>query len=92
MRREMAASRLPSPAADVTRRSAFGRRTPGRRLRRPSHGGALSVDRLAADLSAVAVAFRMRDIEGREIDPFFNINTKDDLAAARILAAKSQEG
>ncbi len=53
---------------------------------------ALSVDRLAADLSAVAVAFRMRDIEGREIDPFFNINTKDDLAAARILAAKSQEG
>lgn len=52
---------------------------------------ALSIDRLAADLSAVAVGFGMRDIEGREVDPFFNINTQDDLAAARILAAKSME-
>ncbi|MET0431205.1 MAG: molybdenum cofactor guanylyltransferase MobA [Hyphomicrobium sp.] len=53
---------------------------------------ALSVDRLAADLNAVAVAFPMRDIDGQEIDPFFNINTPDDLAAARVLAAKSIEG
>jgi molybdopterin-guanine dinucleotide biosynthesis protein A len=49
--------------------------------------GALSANRLAADLNAVAVSFPMRDI-GREVDPFFNINTRDDLAAARLLAAK----
>jgi molybdenum cofactor guanylyltransferase len=49
---------------------------------------ALSVNRLAADLNAVAVAFPMRDIDGLEIDPFFNINTRDDLAAARVLAQK----
>ena len=53
---------------------------------------ALSVDRLAADLNAVAVAFPMRDIQGVEVDPFFNINTPDDLAAARALLAKSTEG
>lgn len=49
---------------------------------------ALSVNRLAADLNAVAVAFPMRDIGGQEIDPFFNVNTRDDLAAARVLAQK----
>jgi molybdopterin-guanine dinucleotide biosynthesis protein A len=48
----------------------------------------LSVNRLAADLNAVAVALPMRDIDGSEIDPFFNINTRDDLAAARVLAQK----
>jgi molybdenum cofactor guanylyltransferase len=53
---------------------------------------ALSVDRLASDLNAVAVAFPMGDIDGREIDPFFNVNTRDDLAAARALAAKTIEG
>jgi molybdopterin-guanine dinucleotide biosynthesis protein A len=53
---------------------------------------ALSVNRLAADLNAVAVPFPMRDIDGQEIDPFFNINTRDDLTAARVLAQKSTEG
>lgn len=53
---------------------------------------ALSVDRLASDLNAVAVAFPMRDIQGVEVDPFFNINTQDDLATARALLAKSIEG
>jgi molybdopterin-guanine dinucleotide biosynthesis protein A len=47
---------------------------------------ALSVNQLAFDLDAVAVAFPMRKIGGREIDPFFNINTPEDLATARILA------
>lgn len=49
---------------------------------------ALSVNRLAADLNAVAVPFPMRNIDGQEIDPFFNINTRDDLTAARVLAQK----
>ncbi|MBS0250100.1 MAG: molybdenum cofactor guanylyltransferase [Proteobacteria bacterium] len=49
---------------------------------------ALSVNRLAADLDAVAVTFPMRDSEGDEIDPFFNVNTRDDLDAARVLAQK----
>jgi molybdopterin-guanine dinucleotide biosynthesis protein A len=53
---------------------------------------ALSVDRLASELNAVAVAFPMRDIQGVEVDPFFNINTQDDLAAARALLANSIEG
>ncbi len=53
---------------------------------------ALSVNRLASDLNAVAVVFPMRNIEGREVDPFFNINTQDDLATARALLAKATEG
>ena len=53
---------------------------------------ALSVDRLASELNAVAVAFPMRDIQGVEVDPFFNINTQDDLAAARALLSNSIEG
>jgi molybdenum cofactor guanylyltransferase len=53
---------------------------------------ALSVNRLASDLNAVAVAFPMRNIDGREVDPFFNINTQDDLANARALLAKATEG
>lgn len=53
---------------------------------------ALSVDRLASDLDAVAVDFPMGNIGGTEIDPFFNVNTRDDLDAARAIAAKSVEG
>jgi molybdopterin-guanine dinucleotide biosynthesis protein A len=48
-------------------------------------GDRLSVDALAAKLNAVAVAFPMRQIAGRSIDPFFNINTPEDLAMARAL-------
>jgi molybdopterin-guanine dinucleotide biosynthesis protein A len=54
--------------------------------------GALSVDRVAKDLNAVAVHVPMGEIGGTEIDPFFNVNTRDDLAAARVLAEKSIEG
>ncbi|WP_339085755.1 molybdenum cofactor guanylyltransferase MobA [Hyphomicrobium sp. ghe19] len=53
---------------------------------------ALSVDRLAADLNAVAVAFPMRNIQCANVDPFFNINTPDDLSTARALLAGSTEG
>ncbi|MFT3732203.1 MAG: molybdenum cofactor guanylyltransferase MobA [Hyphomicrobium sp.] len=53
---------------------------------------ALSANRLAADLNAVAVDFPMGDSEGQEIDPFFNVNTHDDLTAARALAQKQTEG
>jgi molybdopterin-guanine dinucleotide biosynthesis protein A len=50
---------------------------------------ALGVNALAFALNAVAVAFPMRDIEYQAIDPFFNVNTPDDLATARALIAKS---
>jgi molybdopterin-guanine dinucleotide biosynthesis protein A len=52
---------------------------------------ALSVDALATKLNAVAVPFPMREIEGHAVDPFFNVNTPDDLATARSLIAKLQE-
>ncbi len=53
---------------------------------------ALSVDRFASDLDAVAVDFPMGNIGGTEIDPFFNVNTRYDLDEARAIAAKSVEG
>lgn len=53
--------------------------------------GDLSVDRLATKLKAVVVSFPMREIDGQALDPFFNVNTPDDLAAARILLAKCSE-
>jgi molybdopterin-guanine dinucleotide biosynthesis protein A len=49
----------------------------------------LSVNALTERLNAVAVPFAMRDIDGTEMDPFFNVNTPDDLAAARALIDKS---
>lgn len=36
---------------------------------------------------AIEVAFPLSDIGGQVVDPFFNINTPDDLAAARRLLA-----
>jgi len=52
---------------------------------------ALSADALATKLNAVAVPFPMREIKGHAVDPFFNVNTPDDLATARSLIAKPQE-
>lgn len=49
----------------------------------------LSVNALTERLNAVAVPFAMRNIEGTAIDPFLNVNTPDDLAAARALIGKS---
>lgn len=49
---------------------------------------ALSVNALTERLNAVAVPFAMRDIGGIDIDPFFNINTQDDLAIANNLLGK----
>jgi molybdopterin-guanine dinucleotide biosynthesis protein A len=49
----------------------------------------LSVNALTERLNAVAVPFAMRNIDGMAIDPFFNVNTPDDLAAARALIGKS---
>jgi molybdopterin-guanine dinucleotide biosynthesis protein A len=49
---------------------------------------AFSANALAAKLNAVAVSFPMREIAGRSVDPFFNINTPDDLATARALISK----
>lgn len=45
----------------------------------------LSVNKLTERLNAVAVSFAMRDIAGQAIDPFFNVNTQDDLANASAL-------
>jgi len=50
---------------------------------------ALSINTLAYDLGAVAADFPMRETDGRMIDPFFNVNTPEDLAAARTFVAKS---
>jgi molybdopterin-guanine dinucleotide biosynthesis protein A len=50
---------------------------------------ALSVNALTENLNAVAVPFPMRNIEGRDVDPFFNVNTQDDLATAGDLLSKA---
>lgn len=50
--------------------------------------GALGVNVFTEALNAVAVPFPMREIGDRVIDPFFNVNTPDDLAAARALLIK----
>ncbi len=49
----------------------------------------LSVNTLTKQLNAVAVPFAMRDIDGMALDPFLNVNTPDDLAAARAFAGKA---
>lgn len=49
----------------------------------------LSVNALTERLNAVAVPFAMRDIDGTAMDPFLNVNTPDDLAAARALIGKA---
>jgi molybdopterin-guanine dinucleotide biosynthesis protein A len=54
------------------------------------HRSALSVDALAAKLNAVIVEFPDREISGAHIDPFFNINTQNDLAHARALIGQPQ--
>lgn len=51
--------------------------------------GALSVDVLAAKLNAAVIEFPPREIAGASVDPFFNINTPDDLELARALIGKS---
>ena len=49
---------------------------------------ALGVNALTETLNAVAVTFPMREINGVAIDPFFNVNTPDDLAAAQAVLTK----
>lgn len=49
----------------------------------------LSVNTLTKNLNAVAVPFAMRDIDGMTLDPFLNVNTPDDLAAARAFVGKA---
>ncbi|HVZ06074.1 molybdenum cofactor guanylyltransferase MobA [Hyphomicrobium sp.] len=49
---------------------------------------ALSVNALTEGLKAVAVPFAMRNIDGVDVDPFFNVNTRDDLAIAKALIGK----
>lgn len=51
----------------------------------------LSVNALTERLNAVAVEFPMRNISGNEIDPFFNINTQDDLAVASALLSEPEK-
>jgi molybdopterin-guanine dinucleotide biosynthesis protein A len=49
----------------------------------------LSVNALTQRLNAVAVPFALGDIEGMALDPFLNVNTPDDLAAARAFIGKA---
>lgn len=51
----------------------------------------LSVNALTQRLNAVAVEFPMRNIGDASIDPFFNINTQDDLAIARSLLGEPEK-
>jgi molybdopterin-guanine dinucleotide biosynthesis protein A len=46
------------------------------------------VNALTEGLKAVAVPFAMRNIDGVDVDPFFNVNTRDDLAIAKALIGK----
>jgi molybdopterin-guanine dinucleotide biosynthesis protein A len=47
--------------------------------------GERAVHRFAESKNAIAVAFPPCDIGGRRIDPFFNVNTPDDLAVLKSL-------
>lgn len=49
----------------------------------------LSVNALTKQLNAVAVLFAMRNIDGTALDPFLNVNTLDDLTAARAFVGKA---
>lgn len=49
--------------------------------------GALSADRFARRHGAIEVSFPMRNIGGEDVDPFFNVNTPEDLERARKLFA-----
>lgn len=51
----------------------------------------LSVNALMEGLNAVAVEFPMRNIGDAFIDPFFNINTQDDLATASSLLSEPEK-
>ncbi len=49
--------------------------------------GSRRAENFAQAHHAIEVGFPLGDIGGRSVDPFFNINTPDDLAAARRLLA-----
>lgn len=54
--------------------------------------GRRSVDRFAARHEAIAVAFPMRTMAGRHVDPFFNVNTPEDhRLAEQICAARAAD-
>jgi molybdopterin-guanine dinucleotide biosynthesis protein A len=53
--------------------------------------GERKVEAMVDRLGAVSVAFPDLDIGGRKIDPFFNINTPDDLAFAEKMMTASAE-
>jgi len=48
----------------------------------------LSVNALTERLNAIAVPFAIGEIGGTVVDPFFNVNTPDDLITARALIAQ----
>lgn len=56
-------------------------------LRNALSRGELSADRFARRHAAIEVDFPMRQIGGRDVDPFFNANTRDDLEDARRILA-----
>ena len=52
--------------------------------------GRFGVDRFASAIDAIEVPFARSRIGAQSVDPFFNINTPDDLAAARAVLAGQQ--
>ncbi len=65
-------------------------------LRKALARGELGADRFAERHAAIEVVFPMRQIGGRDVDPFFNANRRDDLEEARRILAglenKNQRG
>jgi molybdopterin-guanine dinucleotide biosynthesis protein A len=54
-------------------------------------GGSRSVTGFCESMNCKSVAFEVPDISGRPADPFFNINTPEDLAEAEELVQHIQE-
>ena len=53
--------------------------------------GVRAVHSFAAAQGSVVVDFPFIDVGGESVDPFFNVNTPDDLAKARALLARAAE-
>lgn len=97
VRRLAAALPLDAPAPVAVAQSR-GRRHPviaawsmesAREIETALARGARKVEALVDHLGAAAVPFDDIEIAGRKIDPFFNINTPDDLAIAETLMTAS---
>ncbi|MGQ0455494.1 MAG: molybdenum cofactor guanylyltransferase MobA [Hyphomicrobium sp.] len=87
-----AANRGPAIAASGGRRHPTIGLWPlaiAKRVRAALDEGRLGADAFAKANAAVEVAFPFLQIDGHEVDPFFNANAPDDIATARRLLSGS---